>query len=145
MQRFLITNTDKFTGQAELVFNDKGTLCIIDCSDTDMDTDTIRHFKNVAPVTVTDLPAAFKTPTIIVEAGFDITFDRFYKDYPIKRNRYKAEKAWAKLNDTDRIKAWHSISSYKKYLSKKNWLSAMLADSYLNRKEFETEWSKIKD
>lgn len=144
MKRFLVTNTEKFTGQAELVYNDKGTLCIIDCSDTDMGEDIIKHFKNAAPVTIGLLASAFKHPTIIVEGGFDISFERFYKDYPLKRNRYKAEKAWLKLSDTDQIKAWHSLSSYKKYLNKNSWMNPMIADRYLSSKEFETEWSKIK-
>jgi hypothetical protein len=144
MQRFLITNTDKFTGQAELVYNDKGTLCIINCADTDMDRQTMQHFKNVAPVTTNLLQEAFKSPTIIVAADFVITFEAFYRDYPLKRNRYKAEKVWQKMNATEHIKAWHSLSSYKKYLSKNTWQTPMIADTYLTRKEFETEWAKIK-
>src|SRR5436190_11368440 len=136
MQRFLITNTDKFTGQAELIYNDKGTLCVIDCSNTDMEEIVMHHFKNAAPVTTNRLKDAFKHPTVIVEAGFEITFEKFYKEYPLKRNRNRAEKAWTKLNDSDRIKAWHSLSSYKKYLSRNQWLSPMLADAYLNRREF---------
>lgn len=144
MQRFLITNTEKFDGQAELVFNTKGTLCIIDCSNTDMDEFTMQHFKQAAPVTANRLKEAFKHPTVIVEAGFEITFEKFYKDYPLKRNRYKAEKAWTKLNDTERIKAWHSLSAYKKYCSRNDWYNPMIADAYLTRKEYETDWNKVK-
>lgn len=142
MQRFLITNTDKFTGQAELVYNANGTLCIIDCSDTDMNEQVMLHFKQAAPVKVSSLGRAFTSPTVIVEAGFEVTFEKFYKDYPLKRNRYKAEKAWAKLNDTDRIKAWHSLSGYRKYLGRTNCFP-MIADNYLNNRHYETEWHKV--
>lgn len=144
MQRYLITNNDKFTGQAELVYNDKGTLCIIDCTDADMDEDTMHRFKNAAPVTAARLQQAFTAPTVIVEAGFDITFERFYKDYPTKRNRHVAEKHWQKLTETDKIKAWHSLSGYKKYCSRNDWYKPMLSGAYLTRREFETDWNKEK-
>lgn len=143
MRKFKIVNADKFNGQAEIVYNDRGTLCIIDCSDTDMNEQTVDHFKKSVPANIGKLQEAFKHPTVIADVGFEVTFERFYKDYPLKRNRYKAEKQWAKLTDTERIIAWHSLSSYKKYLSRQSWQSPMLADSYLSRREFETEWHKI--
>lgn len=144
MKRFLITNTEKFDGQAELVYNQRGTLCIIDCSNTNMDEDTMRLFKNAAPVSINNLGNQFKHPTVIVETSIEISFEKFYKEYPLKRNRYKAEKQWAKLNETDRIVAYHSLSAYKKYLSRNTWQNCMIADSYLSRREFETDWNKIK-
>ena len=144
MQRFLITNTDKFTGQAELVYNDAGTLCIIDCSDTDMNENTMHHFKGVAPVVVGNLSQAFKAPTVIVEAGFDISFDKFYKDYPLKRNRYRAKSQWLGMARTERRKAWHCRAFNKRYCNRNQWYNPMIPDAYLTRKEFETEWSKVK-
>ena len=145
MQRFLITNTDKFTGQAELVYNDKGILCIIDCSDTDMSELTMQHFKGVAPVLSSNIAHAFKAPTVIVEAGFEVSFEKFYKDYPLKRNRFRAEKQWLRMNESDRIKAWYSLQAYKKYCTRNHeWYNPMIPDAYLTRKEFETDWNKIK-
>ena len=142
MTRFLITNTDKFTGQAELVYNSRGTLCIIDCSNTDMDEQVMQLFKQAAPVSIHRLGAAFTHPTVIVQSNYQVTFEKFYTDYPIKRNRYKAERVWAKLTETERVEAWHSLTDYIKYLSRSGCFP-MLADSYLTRKEFETEWNKI--
>ncbi|HMO63321.1 MAG TPA: hypothetical protein PKC39_14645 [Ferruginibacter sp.] len=144
MNRYLITNTDKFTGQAELVYNATGTLIIIDCSNTDMPLHTMQHFKQAVPVSEAGITAAFHHPTVVVQAGYNISFEQFYKAYPLKRNRYKAEKQWARLNETERIKAYHSLAAYKAYLHRNPWQTPMLADTYLSRKEFETEWHKIK-
>lgn len=144
MRKFLITNNNRFTGQAEIVYNSRGILCIIDCSDTDMDEQTVHDFKRAVPVNVDRLSEAFKAPTVILESNYEVSFDKFYKDYPLKRNRFKAEKQWLKLTETERVMAWHSLSGYKKYLAKFEWQNPMMADTYLSRKEFQTEWHKLK-
>ncbi len=144
MRRFHITNTEKFTGQAELLYNDKETLCVIDCSNTNMDETTMLHFKNAAPITIAKIERAFSKNTTVVESNFEITFDKFYKDYPLKRNRFKGEAAFNKLDKTDQVKAFFSLHAYKKYLTRNPWLSAMISDRYLKDHEFETDWNKIK-
>lgn len=144
MRRFLITSP-KFTGQAELVYNEKETLCIIDCTKAAMNEDVVTHFKRSAPSTLAQLLSGsyFSPETMIVESDFVVSFKRFYDDYPLKRNRYKAEQIFVKLSKTDQVKAFYSLHSYKKYLSKNSWLTPMIADTYLRKKEYETEWNKI--
>ncbi len=144
MRRFLITNSEKFTGQAELVYNEKETLCIIDCSNTNMDQTTMLYFKNAAPITIATMGKAFSKDTTVVESDFEVTFDKFYKDYPLKRNRFKGEAAFNKLSKTDQVKAFFSLHAYKKYLTRNTWLSPMISDRYLKDHEFETDWNKIK-
>lgn len=144
MQRFLITNTNKFTGQAEVVYNEKNVLIIINCSDTDMTGDLLKHFKAAVPVNSDNLADAFAKPTVIVQAEYQVTFDMFYNAYPLKRNRFKAEKLWPKLSKADQVVAYFSLDAYKKYLKKAEWQSPMIADSYLSRREFETNWKSLK-
>lgn len=145
MRRFLITSP-KFTGQAELVYNEKETLCMIDCTKTNMDENIITHFKRMAPATIAYLQNAhaFSSETMVVEADFVVSFKRFWDEYPLKRNRYKAEQLFGKMSKTDQVKAFYSLHHYKKYLSKNSgWLSPMIADRYLRNKEYETEWNKL--
>lgn len=145
MRRFVITSP-KFTGEAVLVYNEKETLCIVDASKTDMDQTVIGHFKHAAPVSVPELLAGkrFTSDVVIREEGVVVTFEQFYNDYPLKRNRYKVEQLWKKMNATDQVRAFYSLHGYKKYLHRNTWQTPMIADRYLRNREFETEWDKIK-
>lgn len=142
MRRFLITSP-KFNGQAEIIYNARETLCCIDMTNTDMDEMTVTHFKQSVPVTISSMATAFSAITTIVEAGFEVSFEKFYKEYPMKRNRYKAEKVWQKLNDTEKVEAFYSLLSYKKYINRNTWYTPMIADKYLRDREFETDWNKV--
>ncbi|MGN6604540.1 MAG: hypothetical protein ACTHK8_18925 [Ginsengibacter sp.] len=142
MKRFLITST-KFEGQCELVYNDKGTLVCIDMRGAQMDEQTCLHFKHACPITLPALMSGkhFTKETVIVEADFEITFEKFYADYPYKRNRYKVEEAWEKLSKSNQVKAFFSLHEYKKFLMRTG-CYAMIGDRYLRQREFETDWKK---
>lgn len=146
MKRFLITSP-KFNGEAEVHYNERGTLSCIDLRNTDMDEMTVAHFKHATPATLTRLlspgPAcSFSHETVIVEAEFEVTFELFYKDYPYKRNAYKVRAQFEKMNKSDKVKAFYSLHEYKKFLSRTGCF-AMIGDRYLKDKEFETDWKKV--
>lgn len=143
MRRFIITSP-KFEGQAELVYNEKDTLCIIDCSKSDMDEQTITMFKRAVAPTIPLLLAGrcFSADTVVRESDFVVSFKRFYDDYPLKRNRYRAEKLWEKLNGSQQVQAYYSLSHYQRYLTRTQ-IFAMGADRYLSERHFETEWNKL--
>lgn len=145
MRRFLI-NSPKYDGQAELWYNERETLCKIDCSQTDMDQMTVSHFKHAAPATVQALlqGKGFSAETTIMEAGYEVTFEQFYADYPLKRNRYKAEEFFKKMNRVEQAKAYNSLHAYKNYCTRNQWYTPMIADKYLRSREYETDWAKIK-
>ncbi len=146
MRRFLINNP-KFTGQAEIWYNERDTLCKIDCTGTDMDQMTISHFKHALPSTVQGLlqGKGFTQDTTIVEAGYEVTFEQFYADYPLKRNRFKAEEVFKRMNKVEQAKAFNSLHFYKGYCTRNSsWYTPMIADKYLRNREYETEWNKIK-
>ena len=144
MRSFLITSP-KFTGEAKLVYNEKETLCMIDCTTTNMCEQTIKAFKNAVPVTIHQLQngRCFVAETVVVESNFVVSFKRFYDEYPLKRNRYRAEKCFEKLSKSNQVKAFYSLHGYKKYITKTQ-IFAMGADRYLSDHHFETEWEKIK-
>lgn len=143
MRRFIITSS-KFSGQAELVYNEKEILCMIDCTKSDMDEATVTAFKRAVPATVAQLQAGsgFSGETTVVESGFVVSFKRFYDEYPLKRNRFRAEKLWGKMNGTQQVEAYYSLNHYRRYLTRTG-IFAMCADKYLSDRHYETEWSKI--
>lgn len=143
MRRFLITSP-KFSGQAELVYNEQEVLCMIDATKTGMDENTIAAFKRAVPATIAQLATgqSFGTETTVVEADFVVSFKRFYDEYPLKRNRFRAEKCFEKMTSSQQVKAFYSLPGYKKYLNRTN-IFAMGADRYLTERHFETEWNKL--
>lgn len=142
MRRFIVTST-KFTGTAELIYNDNGTICLIDLRNAEMDEMTAYHFKSAVNASERKLASGFGKDTIIVQSDFELTFETFWKDYPLHRNRFMVEKFWGKMNRTEQIKAFHSLHAYKKYITKNSWYTAMIADRYLRNKEYETDWNKM--
>lgn len=77
----------------------------------------------------------------ITEAGFDVSFERFWNAYDYKRHKKDAEKLWAKLPYADQVTCLLSIKHYHAYRQRKGeWLQQMLPDTYINKREFETPW-----
>lgn len=145
MRKFLITSP-KYNGAVEVVYNERSTLCIIDAGKTDMSEDVMNHFKKIVPVNMhllLDGPNMFSADTVICESDFVITFKQFYDNYPLKRNRYKAEKVFEGMNKTEQVKAFYSLHNYKKYMNRNSWYTPMIADKYLRNREYETEWNKV--
>lgn len=144
MRRFLITS-NRFTGQAELTYTAQGVLCRICATDTDMDQVTVKAFKSAVPESLAGLleGRGFGPGTTIVEADYEVSFETFYQEYPLKRNRYKAEKVWSGLSKNHRLSAWNSLKSYKRYCSRNSWYTPMTADNYLRNRHFETDWNKV--
>jgi len=144
MRKFEITNTEKFTGTAVVIYTPAGVLCVIDCRKAEMDMDTLNHFRKAVPLLVDGLQTAFSGQTIVVESNYVITFEQFYNDYPYKRNRKRAEQDFKRLTTTEQVLAYTNLQHYKKFLQKSGSIP-MMASSYLSRREFETEWQKIRN
>jgi hypothetical protein len=143
MRRFVITSP-KFNGQAELVYNEHDILCMIDCTKSDMNDVIISAFKKAVPATLALLQSGtgFTPDTTVVESNFVVSFKRFYDEYPLKRNRFRAEKVFEKLTGTQQVQAYYSLSHYKRYLTRTG-IFAMGADKYLSDHHYETEWNKV--
>ncbi len=141
MRRFIITN-EKFTGHAEITYNEKGTLMRIDLSQCQMEELHVIHFKQQVPANVVLLAAGkgFGATTTIIEADFIITFEMFWSLYDKKIKRHRCEPLWDKLTKTDQVKAYHGIADYDKYLKKESWRSKADPATYLQNKYWENEY-----
>ena len=143
MRKFIITSP-AYTGEAEAAYDETGRLILINLQHTNMDAQLIVRFKAKVPALVDELEPAFaESKCTIIESEYVITFEMFYKDYPLKRNRYKVQKQWDKMNKTEQVKAFVSLAKYKKYLQRLEWQTPMIADRYLRDREYETEWNKL--
>lgn len=139
MRRFLITSP-KFTGQAEVIYNDAEVLCKIDCSDTNMNAATVFHFKNAVGSTVSDMATRFSKETVIIEAEFEVSFDMFWKKYDKKINKARCIQLWGKMNKTMHVLAYFGIAPYDKYLHKTGFRGKADPETYLRNKYWENEY-----
>lgn len=133
MKRFLITNP-RFDGEAVLLYNEAGMLVKIDCTHTNMDAATMKHFKAAAPVSVMNLKEGFSNETVIAESSIEITFEQFWQKYDHKFNRQRAEKLWERLSKSDRLKAYFEMDKYNRYLQKNDTQAKLHPDTYLRNK-----------
>lgn len=138
MRRFLITST-KYTGQAEVIYNAADVLCKIDCSDTDMNATTIRHFKAAVGAEIASIGQLLPN-CVIVEAAYEITFDMFWKKYNKKINRARCIPLWDKMNKTMQVLAFFGIEPYDKYLKATGFRGKADAETYLRNKYWENEY-----
>lgn len=142
MRKFIITNPSKYQGEIELGYNESETLVFLHVK-TNMDDVRIDNFLMRLPSKLSALPILAKGSTaVITEMPTDLSFDAFYNAYGLKRNRFRAEKIWAKLNDATRTKAIASTIQYRQYLQRKN-IFQMLADKYLTEQHYDTNWNSI--
>ncbi len=140
MRRFLITSPN-YTGQAEVIFNDAGTLCRMDVTDTNMPAAMVSGFKNRLCAHVDQLPDTFKgTAATVIEADFEVSFDMFWKKYNKKINKSRCILLWGKMDKSMQVMAFMGIDLYDKYLKKVGWRSKADAETYLRNKYWENEY-----
>lgn len=139
MKRFLVTSP-RFTGTAEIVYNSDGILCRIDCTDTDMDANTIYHFKAKVHPEVEHVAANFSSNVTIVAAAITVTFEMFWTKYSHKVNRLRSLKLWEKLPEAEKIEAYFAIDGYRKHLKALEWKNIQDPDTYLRNKTYKNEY-----
>lgn len=144
MRKFLISSIS-FSGQVEIIFDFSGVLISIYLGNTNLTVGQIKYLLKNAPLTVADLPNAFAgSKAIIVESSFEVTFEMFWNKYDLKRNKKPAEKIWVKMATVDKVKAYHSIDGYNKYLKKNEWCNRLYPDTFLRNEHYNDEWDKLK-
>lgn len=77
-----------------------------------------------------------------VKLEHDLSFDRFWREYDMARNRIQAEKLWNGLSDVERQYTLYNLAAYKRYLKRHPWQNMMYPDTYL-RTHRKDDWDKI--
>lgn len=141
MRRFLISSQN-FTGQVELVYDERDQLVTVDFVNAMLSQSQTEMFIRVIPSGVDKLGEALgRYPQLtIVEGSFVVTFDAFWTRYNKKINRIRSYNLWQKLSAVDQVKAYYGIGRYEKYLKKEAWRSKADPETYLRNKYWENEY-----
>jgi len=79
----------------------------------------------------------------VVKLEDDLTFERFWAEYGMQRDRMRAEKVWNAMKPEDRQYVLYNIKAYKRYLKRMGaWLNQKFPETYL-RSNWRDEWDKI--
>ena len=142
MRRFLITTeTNAYTGEAELVYKDDGMLCKINLENAQMNRAITSSFKKMVPDHVDDLAIVFaNTKAVVVEVDFDVTFEMFWEKYNRKINKSRCIALWNKLSKADQVKAFYGIDKYEKFLKKEHWRPKADPETYLRNQYWMNEY-----
>lgn len=147
MRRFLITGA-KFTGEAELLFNEAGIIEAVQVRNTSLNAKQRATLIQSVPATVEGLATAWERKLTIIEADIEETFDMFWSEFNNKRNRMNALKDWNRLPLTEKVKCRIRIKPYKEYIRRMNqggfMLKQMYPDTWLRGKHWEDEWETLK-
>jgi hypothetical protein len=142
MRLFLITS-EKFTGTAEILYNNADVLCRIDCTQTNMNAETITAFKRAVPGLVQDIGKGFSQDTTIIESDYTVSLEDFKREYPYSRNYHLLTARWDKMSKTEQVEAYHAAIEYRKYCKRNDWYKPKIADSWLSSKEYKNDWRKM--
>jgi len=142
MRRFLITNPNVFTGEAEVVYDANCRLVKIDVSNTDMSLNMVSKFKEHIPASFVHLEGIIKNSTAtIVETTMRIDFEQWWREYDKKINKKRCIPLWEKLSDSDTVFALMGIKPYKKYLKSLPYARPMAdPEKYIRDRYWENEW-----
>lgn len=139
MRRFLITSP-KFSGTAEICYNDKGSLCLVNMMEVEIEQQVILQFIGKVSPCIDTIAKWFSSETTIVEAEYIVSFEVFWNKYGRKINRKRAEDIWVKLPKQNQVKAYFGIDAYDKFLKRESWRTKLDPDTYLRNRYFENEY-----
>jgi len=134
MKRYLMTST-AWDGEIELEYTDNGLLLSCDLSGTGLTESQHVWFLRKLPRELAELAALCKgrdTVTLTELAETEVTFALFWNRYDekVRSSKKKAERAWNRLNQSSRIKAYRYIQRYEQSIPPG--VAKKYAESYLN-------------
>lgn len=142
MKRYIISSS-AFTGEVHVVYGTDNKLCSIDFLNSDLSEVQIAYFKIKCPVVYNEgFEAAFesKSKLAITEQGYTISFDQFWADYKLKRNRDRCEKLWAKMSEAEQVNAWAGLKPYERHLALNAWKTKADPETYLKKRYWLNEY-----
>lgn len=151
MYKYIINQEGLPGDEIVIIYNSIGRLLKIDATNAPgVSVRQIDYLKYHIPAELTDPKAqlsqlvdACKGKISITQSSFDVDFTTFWEAYNYKRHKEPAQKLYEKLSYADKHKCIASIPAYDKYRARKGWLEKMLPDTWIRKREFDTEWHRI--
>jgi YD repeat-containing protein len=153
MYKYIITHKDIPGEELEVTYNADGRLLKWDATNMhSLQTNQLQWLKNYMPMQLTDVAAQFtaiieaaKNKIAITQSEFDASFETFWNAFDNKLHKKDAQRLFEKLSYADKVKCIQSCAPYKRYCQRKGeWYNQQLPDTYISKRNFETEWNKVR-
>lgn len=141
MKLYKIT-TQRFTGEIEVVYDERLTLVKIDFTNTNIEMPVVDSFKRAIPAS---LPIFLQgkwcgSDVNIIEADYEIVFADFWAAYNKKINKIRAIKIFNGLGKLDKALALQGVKKYDTYLRSNDWRKKADPENYLRSRMWENEY-----
>lgn len=153
MYKYIITHKELQGEELEITYNANGRLLKWDATNIHhLQPNQLQWLKINVPVELTDPMAQFtkiiedaKGKLNITQSEFDVSFNTFWEAFDNKLHKKDAQRLFEKLSYTDKVKCINSCVAYRKYCNRKGeWYNQQLPDTYISKRNFDTEWNKVK-
>lgn len=143
MRSFHLTKPQKFDGHIVVSYGNEGAILVVDFMHSTTSLRQRAFLIHNIPPHIHEFESFVRAYSFnAVEADVTVTFDMFWNNYGIKRNRLRCTKVWEKMSNIEQIACFYSIQSYRKFLAKQEnrWRTQMEPDTYLRERAWENEW-----
>lgn len=144
MKRFLLTS-QKFTGTAEVWYNDAGLLARVDIVSAALEFRQIKFLlENVSPDIATFKGMLSGGTLAITEAPFEISVEDFCRVYPYSRNMHLVREWWPRQAAELHHRVYFVALDYADYCRRNaSWYKPKIAITWLTKKEYLNNWKTL--
>jgi len=141
MKKYIITSP-RFYGEVHVLYGPDGKLVLIDFMKCDLSEEQIEYFKTHLPVIYSHnfLEAFGNSKLTVLEEGFTVSFEEWWKRYNQKHNKARCLALWNKLSEADQVNAFFKLGNYERHLALNAWKNKADPDTYLRQRYWESEW-----
>jgi hypothetical protein len=153
MYKYTITHKELPGEELDVTYNANHRLIKWDATNMpSISAEQLQWVKKIVPITLTDAKAQFseiiawsKGILHITQAEMDVSFTTFWEAYNNKLHKKDAQRLFDKLSYADKVKCITSCAAYHKYCQRHaEWYNQQLPDTYISKRNFETDWNKVK-
>ncbi|WP_080058312.1 hypothetical protein [Spirosoma aerolatum] len=144
MRRYLLTST-RFEGELSFAYDSEGILQAFSC-EARLSNDQRDWLHSRFPFQEYGFRALVNdSKTLIIKlVDADLSFAHFWESYGYKvGHKSRAEKLWAKLPDSDKLKVLESIPGYVYYIQTRPHMEQLYPETYLSQRRFETDYKAL--
>lgn len=145
MKKFIATS-EVYPGEVHIIYGTNNLLMIVDFSAAELSPEQVEWLKTRIPTMYVKETFAnyFSRNMTIVKGDYEITFEMFWQKYGRKINPKRCKPLWNALSQTNKVKAYHGISTYFAFLESTGFRAKADPQKYLTYKMWQTDWSKEK-
>lgn len=143
MKKITITGSSAWEGYIEVIYNDSDSIIKFDFMGAELNNQQKDLFMRRCPVTYSTgcISKAFPHSNLkVIEGDYFVTFNDFWQEYNLKRNRLRCEKLWNKMSNADKVLAHFGIRAYRRHLQLNTWKNQADPETYLKSRYWENEW-----